>query len=526
MANIKILDCTLRDGGYCNQWDFKKENIEKILQNLQEAKIDIIECGYLSKVEKGKEDRGTKFSNPDRLKELVSRIDKPCVAMVNFGELSLEETLIYGDIVSGIRVAFHKDDWKKAVEYCNTLIQKGVHVYMQPMVSMNYNIQEFKDLLGSINEIKPYAVYIVDSFGSMQVKDIEKYLVAAMEILEKSIYIGFHGHNNMQMALSNAIQLLYLSEERDVIIDTCIRGMGRGAGNLNTEMFVEYCNKTYHSQYLILPLMQLIDEVIEKYYEKSPWGYAWPYYVSAIHGCHPNYAKFLDEKKTLNYLELYDIMVQIDMQHRNKFNEKYIETLYLQYMSRNRSNISNEELWMQIVKGKKVLLLAPGKNVIKYSHMIYEYIDKEQPIVIGINMDYKLYHTDYIFISNLRRFHDWTTTDSDKERLIVTSNIPAENQFLKVSYESLVSKQEKILDNAGIMVLNFLKKYQISEIALAGFDGYVYANELNYVDENVQMDMSNQMIDEMNRCIRSEIRELTKKAVVRFLTPSMYEKYE
>ncbi|HFP8864919.1 TPA: 3-hydroxy-3-methylglutaryl-CoA lyase, partial [Enterococcus faecium] len=149
---------------------------------------------------------------------------------------------------------------------------------------------EFLAVIKNVNQFKPYAFYIVDSFGMMKGKDLTRLFYMIEHNLEKDIQIGFHSHNNMQLAYSNAQKLITVQTNRSLIIDSSVYGMGRGAGNLNTELFVEYLNDNAGKKYQLKPLLYIIDEILNSFYQKSYWGYSLPNYISAVHNAHPNYA--------------------------------------------------------------------------------------------------------------------------------------------------------------------------------------------------------------------------------------------
>ena len=128
---------------------------------------------------------------------------------------------------------------------------------------MSYSDEEFLTLIKAANELKPYAFYIVDSFGMMNGRDLIRLFYMLEHNLDDSIKIGFHSHNNMQLAFSNAQQLVSIQTNREIIIDSTIYGMGRGAGNLNSELFIEYLNGISNSNYNIKPLLKIIDEILE-----------------------------------------------------------------------------------------------------------------------------------------------------------------------------------------------------------------------------------------------------------------------
>ena len=244
MNKVHLLDCTLRDGGYCNNWNFGLDNERKITSSLVEAGIDIIECGFLT--EKTPYDSNhSKFNTVDQIAKIIpkNRHGKIFVAMMNYGEFDINHLPeCNGSSIDGIRVAFHKKDIKEALELCKKVKARGYLCFMQAMVSLSYTDEEFLSLIRQSNELKPYAFYIVDSFGVMKRKDLVRLFYMVEHDLDEGIKIGFHSHNNMQLAYSNAHTLVDMQTRRDLIIDSSIYGMGRGAGNLNTELFLEYLN--------------------------------------------------------------------------------------------------------------------------------------------------------------------------------------------------------------------------------------------------------------------------------------------
>ena len=127
MNRISVLDCTLRDGGYCNQWKFGKKNIIKILNSLDEANIDIVECGFLTnRIERDEE--LSKFTKEEQIEELLpkNRNGRTYVAMINYGEYNLDDLPDADEnTIDGIRVAFHKKNKDAALEWCKKLKEKN-----------------------------------------------------------------------------------------------------------------------------------------------------------------------------------------------------------------------------------------------------------------------------------------------------------------------------------------------------------------------------------------------------------------
>ena len=317
MNNIHILDCTLRDGGYCNEWIFGFENAKKITSGLLEANIDIIECGFITN-RVSYDPNVTKFTSFDEVSKIIpaNKEGKIFVAMMNYGEYNIDDIPTYdGTSIDGIRVAFHKKDRYDALKICEQIRSKGYLVFVQAMVSLSYSDEEFLDTINIVNKITPYAFYIVDSFGMMKGKDLTRLFYMVEHNLNSEIWIGFHSHNNMQLAYSNAQKLTTIQTNRNLIIDSSIYGMGRGAGNLNTELFVEYLNENAGKDYHLKPLLVLIDEILNEFYLQNYWGYSLPNYISAAHNAHPNYAGYLDDKKTLTIKGMNEIFDMIKRFH-------------------------------------------------------------------------------------------------------------------------------------------------------------------------------------------------------------------
>ena len=267
MQSISVLDCTLRDGGYVNEWKFGYNEKLEITAALVKSGVDILECGFLSETKKNGYDLTTYKDIRDIKKTLPDDMGKSIpVCMVNYGELNPDNLpYVDEDGVKGIRLAFHKKNLVEAMEVAKKIKEKGYLLFLQPMVSLNYSDIEFIELIKKSNDIQPYAFYIVDSFGTMQRKDVIRLFYLIKNNLSEKIKVGFHSHNNLQMAFLNAQALIDIDSQRHLIVDSSIHGMGRGAGNSNTELLFHFLNENYKKQYDIYPLLIVEDSVIQKY---------------------------------------------------------------------------------------------------------------------------------------------------------------------------------------------------------------------------------------------------------------------
>lgn len=518
MNDIHVLDCTLRDGGYCNDCHFGFENQKKITNGLLEAGIDIIECGFLMNTVDYDPDV-TRFTSLDQVGKIIpqNREGKIFVVLADYGKYDPANIPTYdGSSVDGLRIAFHKKDRIQALEESRQIKKKGYKVFVQAMVSASYSDEEFLDLIKRVNALEPYAFYIVDSFGVMKQKDLIRLFYLVEHNLKDTIRIGFHSHNNMQLAFSNAQSLVDLHSNRNLIIDSSVYGMGRGAGNLNTELFVEYLNENTNGNYDIKPLLTIIDEILNNFYQRNYWGYSLPNYLSASHNAHPNYAGYLDDKKTLTVEDMNEIFDMMDDDKKVSYDKDYIEELYLRYMANGKVQDDHKAELHSNLEGKEILLIAPGKSSVDEKEKINSFVRRTNVVSISVNFDYKGVKTNYIFLSNLRRFRE---LDADKRsKCVVTSNIPADNVYLKTNYRDLLTSEEVVKDNAGLMAIKFLINYGVKKIYLAGFDGYAHDVTENYGERQMSFITRNAVLDAMNAGMSKVLKQYCKMTDISFLT--------
>ena len=524
MSDIRILDCTLRDGGYCNSWNFGEDNIEKIISGLGESKIDIIECGFLTDKVIYSSDI-TKFTNVHEVDRFILKKQASViyVLLMNYGEYNIDTLPVCGgSAISGIRVAFHKKDMAEALECCRKIKNKGYKVFVQAMASLTYRDEEFIELIRNVNELMPYSFYIVDSFGGMKRKDLLRLYHLVENNLLDQIVIGFHSHNNMQLAYSNAQAFVDIRGSKDVIVDCSIYGMGRGAGNLNTELFVEYINEHYGFKYELKPLLMIIDEILNNFYKQKYWGFSLPNYLSAKYNSHPNYAGYWDEKKTLQIEDMDELFSVMKESKRVCFDKDYAEELYVKYMMRGPAHEENLEKLLNKINGKKVLVIAPGKSLLKEADMVADFAREEDVITISVNFQYDRCKIDYIFLSNLRRARELSL--DNYSNCIVTSNVPVIDAFLQINYCEYINDIEYVRDNAGLMLINFLIKMGVKQIYVAGIDGYSYDVSQNYVDDKMSIYNSKHMCELVNSSIEKVLRRYSMRTTIEYITTPQYIK--
>lgn len=521
MNKIDILDVTLRDGGYCNNWQFGAENIIGIISGLLDAGVSYIECGYLSHTKKGIKGR-TVFDAIDSMNHFIpTGKKKKCkyLAMVNYGEIDVDKVPLYsGYGISGVRVAFRKKEWREAIDVCQQIKKKGYDIFVQPMNTLSYSEEEFKEMIQVAKTIMPYAVYIVDSFGMMTTMDIANYYKIVEEELPEEVVLGFHGHNNMQMATTNAQSFCEMKSRHGKLVDASIMGMGRGAGNLNTEIFCTYINKTQSQKIDIQPILYIIDEIINTFYIMKPWGYSLPNYLSAKYNEHPKYAIYLCDKNTLKVDDINNLLEAIPEEYKDEFHLDYIENAYVDYMDKNETMIRNHEEFKKSIYGKEILLIAPGPTSIQYGNRIIAKAS-EVDVVIAINHIYDLCKTDYVFFSNKKRYLD-VIDKVGNQKTVVTSNIIGNEDAIRVSYKQLLNDMRFVEDNAGLMTVKMLIEFGASKLYLAGFDGFSHDIRTNYADENMVLGIPPYVADAINYGMKEVLEKYQEKIEIDFVTPT------
>lgn len=321
MKKIEILDCTLRDGGYINNWNFGFDNIEYIINTLAIANINYIECGFLS--DKANNLNQTLYSNFEQIGKIIKHYPNTQFALMmtvnNYNIENLIKASVNKNIV--IRLSFHKNDFNRAVDYALKIKEKGYKIFLQPTVIKSYNEDEIISLLDNCNKIiQPEGVAIVDTLGEMNSKDIKNITKIFDEHLNKETKLLFHGHNNMQLAFSNSIIFIEnTSEKRNIIIDTSLMGMGRNSGNVCTELMTDYLNENYNKEYDFDKILEIINNIILKLRESYEWGYSTKYMINAKNRTHPYYTELL---KNINLVDLNRILSEIPNDEKSNFNNE------------------------------------------------------------------------------------------------------------------------------------------------------------------------------------------------------------
>lgn len=298
-----LLDCTLRDGGIVINFDFGSENIQKIKSVLEDSGAEYIELGYIDQ-RKGSPSGRTCFDNEKAANAILETGKKAGVkylAMIDYGTFDLENlSPAVESGIDGIRYAFHKENKDDALRCARTIIDKGYELYIQPMVTIRYSDEELREMIAYCNEhlAEAKAFYVVDSFGQMDNMMLQHKMEIADLYVSDSMRIGFHAHNNRQMAFSNALTWVNFPARHELMVDSSIMGMGKGAGNLCTELIMPILIAK-GGNFNTVGIYELINDYIAAMQKTNPWGYSLDYYLSSLYGCTPSYIKIFTKDKRI-----------------------------------------------------------------------------------------------------------------------------------------------------------------------------------------------------------------------------------
>lgn len=527
MNSLKVLDVTLRDGGCVNDFNFGQTYMEKILAAQEASDVDVIEMGYIDE-NKGSSSGRTQYINEKVIPETILKHKKPgvtYVAMMDYGKFNVDHLgAKTEDGIDGIRMAFHKKNMKDIISLGRKIIDKGYQFYIQPMITLRYSDAELLDLIDMVNAFLPDAAgfYIVDSFGEMRPNDMNRVLHLVDHNLISSMTLGFHSHNNLQMSYSNAIEMLQFPTNRDIMLDCSIMGMGKGAGNLNTELLLEHLNLYYGKNYKIAPLLEVIDKVINQLHSEFYWGYAPEYYLSAANQCTPSYASHFYNKHMLPIDQVGELLGMIAPEKKISFDKNYAEEIYRQYNeSKSVDDTAVVAELKKILEGKKVLLIAPGKSIVEASAKIDEIEENADVITIGLNT--KRPGNDYL-LTTRKEIYDNAVAEG--LNLIVCSNVSkgGRGNVKILNYANWIDVDERTHDSSAVIALNLLKACDVKEILLAGFDGFSANINENYYDQNMRHPVSPEQAERRNNYYKGLIQRVKESSIkVTFITASKYD---
>lgn len=536
MKNIRVLDCTLRDGGRIIDCAFEDKETKDISYRLAEAKIDIIEVGFLRDWRKvNYQVNSTFFTDVDQIRPFVNKEKKNTIytAFIDYGMCDIDTLKPYdGTSIDAIRFGFTKKNYdeskEEVIRWINVIKEKGYKLFIQGVNSLNYTDRELLEIVDMVNSVHPYSFGIVDTYGAMYMDDVDRIYSLIDHNMSPDICINFHSHNNYQLSFAFAQEVIRLSgtSNRQVIIDSTLGGMGKVAGNLNTELIVDFLVRKKKYDYELDEILDLLDDYIVKYSSKYKWGYSTASMMAGIYKSHPNNVIYLTEKYRLDSKDIGKILSMIDPATRQRYDYDNIEKLYIEYVSEKVNDHEAISKLKDIISSREVVVLVPGNSLNVYRKEIDEYIEANNVFVVSVNFIAENEEA-YAFFGNQKRFNKSHRTHQGR-KTIVSSNVSSCDDSIVVNYHSLINRGYKYFENSTIMLLNLLKRVGVSKISIAGFDGFESDKASNYSDESFQNDRHRSEFEDLNKEITSmlsEVKEtLAGRCEIHFITPSRFDK--
>jgi len=491
---MKILDCTLRDGGYYTSWDFSKPLVKRYLKALEASKIDIVELGlrnfpkdqFLGAHAYTTDEFINSLDVPDSL-EIAVMVDAKTILSYS-GSTEEAVSILFASKsespVDIVRVASHFGEVESCEEIIKSLKELGYQVGLNLMQSGGRPSEELAQVATKISEWQTVDVlYFADSLGNMGAEEVLRIKDALSSAW--SGMMGIHTHNNQGKGLANSLTAISNGVEW---IDSTVLGMGRGAGNTETELLtLELENIGY--QYRSMPLWNLVLDDFQPLKLKHGWGASLLYHFAANHGIHPTYVQNLlgDSKYTSEQI------IQALTHLAPLKTSSYKASLLNEGVSGIKSQIStvvggwNASDWC---KDKEIMIVGAGKSVTEYSSAIELFIQKRHPVTLSLNIHNELKDNlidGFVAIDPMRLMLEVSDYEL-KGKVLYTSlsSLPSEIRYKLSSLEVKdfgynLETGKFIADKTNCTIPKLLslaytlclaKTGGASKIWLVGFDGY------------------------------------------------------
>ncbi len=567
--NVRILDCTMRDGGHLNKWKFNPLNVKASYYAALKSGIDYFEIGYRFPVTtKGLGDFG--YCKDDFLFSLFKASDKcKLVVMIDAGKCDsnlFQECKKENTPLQGVRVAAYPYELEKAIGLVEDLKDKAYEVFLNLMAASELTGDQYRTLASWKNKNILNAVYFADSFGSFMPSDIPEYLNKLKDTgFER---IGFHPHNSLQLAFANTLRAI---EEGVSYVDASILGMGRGAGNLPIEVLVGYLEKKGIAKYNTVAYLDVIERFYLDLYKELDWGYKLQSFLVGLKNVHPYYVNDLFNRRNYTIAEIWNALEIIKDKcpisySVDKLNEA-LENRFYTPLTKERVQAVYQEINDQLkiipaadafqvgglalqnkYQGRKFIVIANGPSIVKYKREIERLIKVDDCITIGVNYLQDTFIPDYHMFVSRKRFLKYVSYINENSILLIPSSfgkeIVEENYSGEPYYFDLqlvnspdflpVEGTTQQCVSLNVAVSAILMAYQMgaSEIFAVGMDGY--ADEMNkkmvyFYNENdvpddkevasMRYEMLAQELDRINRFLQERAVPFS------IVTPTSHKKY-
>lgn len=522
---LNILDCTLRDGGYYNNWYFEKDLINEYLKVMDIIKVDYVEIGFRF-IDKVRTKGPTAYSEESFLNSLKIPKGLKIGVMVNAADFLNQKNII--DLaketfvpkkkskISLVRIACHHYEIKKIIPLVNWLHKSGYKVGVNVMQIPELSIREINSTVLQVKKSKTDILYFADSLGSLD-SNKTKNIIKTIKANWKGS-TGIHTHDNMGKALENSIAAINNSVNW---IDCTVTGMGRGPGNTKTEYLIQELKRKNKKSENLVHLLNLIKKYFEPLKEKYKWGSNPFYYFAGLNSIHPSFVQGMLSDDIFEPEDIYSNLNYLSTVGGKKFSNELIT------LGKNFYKDVKKGTWrpIDLIKNKNVLIIGPCKSTSIYKKKIIKFIEKYKPIVFALNLTNQIpkkYIDANIVCHPLRLLSDIDKYKKFNNYLITPFSSFSKNIKSKIHAKNILdfglqvkNKRFKFESNYAVLPNSLAISYALGVctsgeskgIFLAGLDGYTENSPRKFeMDELFQ---------------RYKLEKASKKICT--LTPSTYK---
>lgn len=456
---MRILDCTLRDGGYYNSWNFPLDVTNKYLEAMQAAGVDIVELGLRSLINKGFSGASA-YTTDSFLNTLAIPPNLKVAVMVNatelVGNLPLETVLeklfpvdAQNSPVDVVRIACHVHEFVNALPACNWLKARGYIVGFNLMQVADRSQEEVEALSLEASKYPIDALYFADSMGSMTPAQTSKIISWLRKHWKGAM--GIHTHDNMGLALSNTLQAV---KDGVTWLDATVTGMGRGPGNARTEELVIEVADIRQQNINMVPLMSVIKSYFQPLKNKCGWGSNPYYYLSGKYGIHPTYIQEMLSDSRYSEEDILAAINHLKVEGGKKFSFNALDATRHFYQGDAQGNWAPK----QLLAGRTVLILGAGAGVGEHKTAIENYIKNNNPVVIALN------------------------TQSSVAQELIAARVACHPVRLLADCNAHVALPQPLITPASMLPIDVVASFGNKE--LLDFGLTVKANTFNFADTN------------------------------------------
>jgi 4-hydroxy 2-oxovalerate aldolase len=479
---MKILDCTLRDGGYYTNWDFSHALVESYIKSCNDLPIDYLELGYRSIPLVGY--HGEYYYLPDYiLQRIKDKVNKKLVIILNEKDIrvsDLQDLLIpCVGLIDMVRLAIDPHHLGRALILAEQVKRMGFEVGFNVMYMSKWKTHlDFLNVLPNVKGVADY-FYMVDSYGGVYPSDVRE-TIQIVRSLIPDVSLGFHGHNNLELALINTLTAI---EEGCDIVDATITGMGRGAGNVKTELLLTALSSLGKLDVDFNSLSRVVDDfsILQKSYE---WGTNLPYMISGAHS--------LPQKEVMEWV-----------------GKRYYSFNSIIRALENQAKGIEDNLdipgWKYDIKSKRVLIVGGGDSIIAHKEAIINFLKNNNDVLV-IHASSKN-ALSFESISNQQVF---CLVGNEGQRMeeVFNGQLPRNiycilppsprkmgtfipSTLLECSFQlDQIYINGASSDSVTALALEFCKILETNEIYLVGYDGYsdnISQNQVELFNENDEL---------------------------------------